>query len=106
MLPRATGTIILSGARAGVRLSLRWHHMKLIKYDVSEQDIVRRIVTAVIAEWDGLPSATRDGLLREACLATDASAKPKTSLREEIAAFIRKHADTQRGPTARRDPPQ
>jgi hypothetical protein len=53
--------------------------MKLIKYDESEQDIVRRIVTAVVAEWVGLPNAAREGLLRETCFATDSSAKPKTS---------------------------
>jgi hypothetical protein len=84
MLPRA----------ADNKSPQRWHQMKLIRYDESEQDIVRRIMTAVIAEWDGLPNATRDGILRQACVATDPGAKPKS--REEITAFIRKHADTQR----------
>ena len=64
--------------------------MKIIKYGSDEEDIVRRLLTALVSQWDELPPGVQDLLLRKACLGF----KPisaTTSLRERIKVFIQKH---------------
>jgi hypothetical protein len=64
--------------------------MKIIKYGSDEEDIVRRLLTALVSQWDELPPAVQDLLLRKACLGFK-SASATTSLREQIKVFIQKH---------------
>jgi hypothetical protein len=66
--------------------------MKVIEGGPSDQEIIRRIATAVIAQWNGFDQMTKDGLLREACLAIDPVSRT-TSKHEQILAFIRKHQE-------------
>ena len=57
--------------------------MRVIEGGPSDQEIIRRIATAVIAQWNGFDQMTKDALLREACLAFDPASKT-TSLNEQI----------------------
>jgi hypothetical protein len=66
--------------------------MRVIEGDPSEQETIRRIATAVVAQWNGFDQNTKDGLLREACLAFDPIART-ASKHEQILAFIRKHQE-------------
>jgi hypothetical protein len=71
--------------------------MRVIEGGPNDQEIIRRIATAVIAQWNGFDQMTKDGLLREACLAVTAASKT-TSLSAEILAFIRKHQEDSSAP--------
>jgi hypothetical protein len=42
--------------------------MKIIKYGSDEEDIVGRLLTALVSQWDELPPVVQDLLLRKACL--------------------------------------
>jgi hypothetical protein len=64
--------------------------MKIIKYGSDEEDIVRRLLTALVSQWDELPPGVQDLLLRKACLGFK-PASATTSLRERIKVFIQKH---------------
>ena len=64
--------------------------MTIIKYGSDEEDIVRRLLTALVSQWDELPPAVQDLLLRKACLGFK-PASATTSLREKIKVFIQKH---------------
>jgi len=64
--------------------------MTIIKYGSDEEDIVRRLLTALVSQWDELPPAVQDLLLRKACLGFK-PASAATSLREKIKVFIQKH---------------
>jgi hypothetical protein len=64
--------------------------MTIIKYGIDEEDIVRRLLTALVSQWDELPPAVQDLLLRKACLGFK-PASATTSLREQIKVFIQKH---------------
>jgi hypothetical protein len=72
------------------------HNMDVIKYDDSESEIVRRILTAFVSQWDRMPNPVREALLRDACMASD-PASATTSMREQIIGFIRKYGDIVRG---------
>jgi hypothetical protein len=69
----------------------------VIQGDPTEQGIIHRLATAVIVQWSGFDQKTKDGLLREACLAVD-QASATTSLQEQILAFIRKHQEGRSAP--------
>ena len=64
--------------------------MTIIKYGSDEEDIVRRLLTALVSQWDELPPAVQDLLLRKACLGFK-PASATASLREQIKVFIQKH---------------
>jgi len=64
--------------------------MTIIKYGNDEEDIVRRLLTALVNQWDELPPAVQDLLLRKACLGFKL-ASAATSLREKTKVFIQKH---------------
>jgi len=64
--------------------------MKIIKYGSDEEDVVRRLLTALVSQWDELPPAVQDLLLRKACLGFNPTSAT-TSLREQIKVFIQKH---------------
>ena len=71
--------------------------MRVIEGGPNDQEIIRRITTAVIAQWNGFDQMTKDGLLREAYLALDPTSK--TTLRiAQILAFIRKHQEASSAP--------
>jgi len=64
--------------------------VRVIESTSDNQEVIRRLATAVVAEWQNLDQVTKDDLLREACFALD----PDTiSLREQILAFIKKHQE-------------
>ena len=67
----------------------------IIEDDLNDQEIIRRLATAVVAQWNRLDQTTKDGLLREACFASDPASKI-TSLYEQILAFIQKHQEAAR----------
>ena len=64
--------------------------MTIIKYGSDEEDIVRRLLTALVSQWDELPPVVQDLLLRKACLGSK-PASATTSLREQIKVFIQMH---------------
>jgi hypothetical protein len=64
--------------------------MKINKYGSDEEDIVRRLLTALVSQWEELPPAVQDLLLRKACLGFKL-ASVTTSLREQMKVFIQKH---------------
>jgi hypothetical protein len=64
--------------------------MKIIKYGSDEEDIARRLLTALVSQWDELPPVVQDLLLRKACLGFK-PASATTSLREQMKVFIQKH---------------
>src|SRR3954452_8057923 len=64
--------------------------MTIIKYGSDEEDIVRRLLAALVSQWDELPPAVQDLLLRKACLGFK-PASATTSLREKIKVFIQEH---------------
>jgi hypothetical protein len=66
--------------------------MRVIESGPDNQEIIRRLATAVVAQWHKLDQPTKDGLLKEACLAEDPASKT-TSLNEQILTFIRKHQE-------------
>ena len=66
--------------------------MEVIKYDDSESEIVRRILTAFVSQWDRMPNPVREALLRDACMAFD-PASATASMRQQIIGFIRKYGD-------------
>lgn len=68
--------------------------MKVIEIKPENQEIIRRLATAVVATWDQLSSVVRDEILREACLATDPASKT-TGLNEQITLFIRASQEAQ-----------
>ena len=61
--------------------------MTISKYGSDEEDIGRRLLTALVSQWDELPPAVQDLLLRKACLGFK-PASATTSLREQIKIFI------------------
>jgi hypothetical protein len=71
--------------------------MRVIEGGPNDQEIIRRIATAVVVQWNGFDQMTKDGLLREACLALDPTSKT-TSQHEQILAFIRKYQETSSTP--------
>jgi hypothetical protein len=66
--------------------------MKVIESTPDNQEVIRRLATAVVAQWQNLDQVTKDDLLREACFALDPDLKT-ISLREQILAFIKKHQE-------------
>jgi hypothetical protein len=64
--------------------------MTIIRHGSEEEDIVRRLLTALVSQWDELPPAVQDLLLRKACLGFR-PASAANSLREKIKVFIQKH---------------
>jgi hypothetical protein len=67
--------------------------MRVIESTSDNQEAIRRLATAVVAEWQKLDQATKDGLLREACFAFDPNTQKRTWLRDQILAFIKKHQE-------------
>lgn len=65
--------------------------IQLISYGDEDGEIVRRLVTGVVRQWDRVPKHVQNDILRDAALAGDAGSEA-TSLREHITAFIRSHA--------------
>jgi hypothetical protein len=59
-----------------------------------DMELVRRLTTGVIANWNELRQGDRDAIIREATLAHDPTSK-RTSLEQDIRAFIRKHEASQ-----------
>ena len=71
--------------------------MRVIEGGPNDQEIIRRITTAVIVQWNGFDQMTKDGLLREACLASDPTSKT-TWRHAQILDFIRKHQEANSAP--------
>ena len=67
--------------------------MRVIESTSDNQEVIRRLATAVVAEWQNLDQVTKDDLLREACFAYDPDTQKRTSLREQVLAFIKKHQE-------------
>ena len=69
--------------------------MRVIESTSDNQEVIRRLATAVVAEWQKLDQATKNDLLREACLcfAFDPNTQKRTWLRDQILAFIKKHQE-------------
>jgi hypothetical protein len=65
--------------------------IQLISYDDEHGEIVRRLITGVVRQWDRVPKHVQNDILRDAALADDAGSEA-TSFREQITAFIRSHA--------------
>lgn len=59
------------------------------KYDVEDEHIVRRLGWALIQQWHKIPKETQDSLERRALAVHDSY--QTVQLKEQIAAFIRKH---------------
>ena len=68
--------------------------MRVIEYDQADEGIARRLVTALVSQWENLPKGNREDLLRDACLSIDPALPPTTSLREDVQTFIRKHGSS------------
>jgi hypothetical protein len=66
--------------------------MRVIESTPDNQEVIRRLATAVVVQWQNLDQVTKDDLLREACFALDPDTKT-ISLREQILAFIKKHQE-------------
>jgi hypothetical protein len=66
--------------------------MKVIQVESADQDIARRLVTAVVSHWAKLPPDIQQLLLNEASLAFDARTQT-TGLHAQIKAFIAKHQE-------------
>ena len=65
--------------------------IQLISYDDEDGQIVRRLITGVVRQWDRVPKHVQNDILRDAALAVDAGSEAN-SFREQITAFIRSHA--------------
>ena len=65
--------------------------IRMIEIVKTEEDVARRLLTALAIEWDKLPKANRDNLIREAVLAFNPETKT-TSLDHDVTTFLRKHA--------------
>jgi hypothetical protein len=79
--------------------------MTIIKYGSDEEDVVRRLLTALVSQWDELPPAVQDLLLRKACFGFK-PASAATSLREKIKVFIQKHGAANRNKGKHADDPR
>ena len=66
-----------------------------MRFEGFDEQIERRLVTALVSQWDRLPRPIQEALLTDACLAGDQGAGT-TSLREQITSYIRKHGDALR----------
>jgi hypothetical protein len=66
------------------------------KLEGIEEEIGRRLVTAVISQWDRFPNWAQEGLLRDASVSVDVGSPGMTSLEGQIKDFIRKHRDALR----------
>lgn len=53
----------------------------------TEDELVRRLATGVIAQWAKLPAEAQKAILSEAVLAWDATSK-RTGLEQDLKAFI------------------
>jgi hypothetical protein len=65
--------------------------MKVLTFEGADEQISRRLVTALVAQWNDLPANVRDTLLQDATLAMDIGAPRTTSLLEQIKEFVRRH---------------
>jgi hypothetical protein len=65
--------------------------MRVIESTAANQEVIRRLATAVVARWQNLDQVTKDDLLREACFAFDPDSQKRTLLREQILVFIKEH---------------
>jgi hypothetical protein len=70
--------------------------MKVLTFSGADEQIGRRLLTALVAQWDDLPANVRDTLLQDATLAMDIGAPRTTPLLEQIEEFIRRHGATVR----------
>ncbi|MGI8569971.1 MAG: hypothetical protein ACR2KT_13360 [Methylocella sp.] len=61
--------------------------MKRISLD-NDPELVKRLVTGLIAQWDTLPKEIQDAILREAALAFDPASR-RVQLLEELKLFIK-----------------
>ena len=68
--------------------------IKIIAFDGERDEIVRRLVTGVIHQWDRIPKHVQDDILKDAVLAGDGS--DAGSLRAKLTAFIHSQAGDQR----------
>jgi len=67
-----------------------------VRFEGFDEKIERRLITALVSQWDRLPRPIQEALLTDACLAGDPGAPGTTSLREQITSYIRKHGDALR----------
>jgi hypothetical protein len=69
--------------------------MRVIESTSDNQEVIRRLATAVVTQWQDFDQVTKDNLLREACFAfdPDTDTQKRASLREQILAFIKKHQE-------------
>ena len=65
--------------------------VRVMEFDKSEEEVSRRLLTALIIEWEKLPRGNRDELMRNAVWAFDPATK-RIGRYEEIAIFLRKRA--------------
>jgi hypothetical protein len=64
-----------------------------VRFEGFDERIERRLITALISQWNRLPRPIQETLLTDACLADDPGALGTTSLRERIISYIGKHGD-------------
>ncbi len=65
--------------------------IEVITVSAENEEVIRRLVTGVVQQWDRIPKHVQEDILRDATLANSAGA-PTTSLREQVTAFIHQHA--------------
>jgi len=70
--------------------------VKVLTFEGMDEQISRRLVTALVKQWDYLPKGIRDALLRDASLTVGPGANDPTSLYEQIKGFLSRHRDATR----------
>ena len=53
--------------------------MRVIEYDQADEGIARRLVTALVSQWENLPKGNREDLLR-GCLSFDRPGSPANNI--------------------------
>lgn len=66
--------------------------MRVIYPDDHEMYVVRRLVTALVQDWDAIPKNVQDRLVRTAALAFDPDlSRATTGLERDVRVFIHDH---------------
>jgi hypothetical protein len=62
--------------------------MKMMGAD-DNPDLVRRLATGLIAQWEAIPKNVQTAILRDATLAIDPGSPQQTSLEQALRQFIK-----------------
>ena len=63
---------------------------KVPKYEEGDEHLVRRLGSALVAEWHNLTDEQRDRMIEQATHTFDR--EPTTQLKQQLEAFVRKHS--------------